>query len=1208
MMRNFWAFITESRQLAIIGLVLIGLFIFLGAEVAKVALVWAFFILGLVLLVALSLWGIRRYRAAKAGRDIGDMLEKQADRAVRSAPAEKRAEVEALRARLHEVVKTIRTSKLGQTSGAAALYQLPWYMVIGNPAAGKSTAVINSGLQFPFADKMGNVIQGIGGTRNCDWFFTTQGILLDTAGRYSVNETDRTEWMGFLGLLKKFRPKAPINGIIIAVSITEVGGNRPEHAINLAKNLRQRVQDLTEKLEIFAPVYVVFTKVDLIAGFSEFFQDNDRALRDRVWGASLPFTVDGTPDALAQFDEKFDELYEGLKEMSVAQMSMARGTHIPPGLLAFPLEFASVKPGLRSFIATLFEDNPFQFKPVFRGFYFTSALQEGAAMSSSGERIAQRFGLALKAREDKPTYVYSRHGFFLRDLFSKVIFADKNLVRQYASRQKIRLRTVTFFAAVGVLGLALGLWSWSYVGNRQLVAHVQADLDKVVKLQADRVDLQSRIEAMGILQDRIEQLERYREDRPWALSLGLYQGGALESKLLDEYYAGLRDVMLKPVTASLEAFLAEQGNVEDSYNALKTYLMLGDKEHVEAGHLTDQIARFWRDWLETNRGNMPREQMIHQAERMISFYLSRVNDENWPLTETKLVVIDQARERLRKVVRGMPARDRVYADIKARASTRFAPMTVVRILNDSTNTLLAGSYAIPGTFTKEAWDGYVEKAIKEAANSESQTSDWVLKTTVRDDLTLEGSPEQIQKSLVTLYKTEYAREWQRFMQGITVTEFQNFEQAVNQMNRLGDPQTSPINKLFNVLYEQTAWGNPSLINAGLQRAQRGFWAWFSQTILRQAPAGVNVNVTPGASLDIPMGPIGKEFSGVARLIVAKDQDRSLLRTYMDALSKIRTRFNQIKAQGDTGPGARQWMIQTLEGSGSELADALKLVDEQMLVGMTDVQKQTLRPLLVRPLMQAYAAIIKPTENEINKTWHAQVFEPFQNTLATKYPFASSSRVEAGPAEIAQMFGPDGTIAKFTNTTIGPLVVRRGDVFTARTWADLGINLAPDFAAKVGRWMAPLSASGQAAAAPAQTVFQIQPLPASGTTEYSVEIDGQVLRYRNTPAQWTNFVWPNPQGTPGAKITATTFDGRTVEITNHTGNFGLEKLINSAQRKRKDGGVFELSWNNGGLTVAVDLRIISSPQVSGDGAASGGNSPQGQGFRDLQLPSLVAGTL
>jgi type VI secretion system protein ImpL len=340
----------------------------------------------------------------------------------------------------------------------------------------------------------------------------------------------------------------------------------------------------------------------------------------------------------------------------------------------------------------------------------------------------------------------------------------------------------------------------------------------------------------------------------------------------------------------------------------------------------------------------------------------------------------------------------------------------------------------------------------------------------------------------------------------------------------------------------------------------------------------------------------------------------LMRAYMDHLSKIRTRFNQLKTQGDPGPGARQLMIQTLEGSGSELADALRFVDEQMLVGMTDVQKQTLRPLLVRPLMQAYAVVVGPTEAELNKIWNAQVFEPFQRNLSTKYPFTPDSRVEANATEMAQIFGADGAISKFTSNTLGPLVVRRGDILTTRTWADIGVQLLPEFSTQVGRWMNASLAKGAGESAVAQdntqtqTVFQIQPLPAPGMTEYSVEIDGQLLRYRNTPSQWNNFVWPNSQGNPGARITAVGFDGKTVEIANHTGRFGLEKLINSAQRKKKENGVFELAWTQAGLTVAVDLRIISSPQVSGDGTASGGTSPQGQGLRGVRLPTSVVGSV
>src|SRR5690606_15000352 len=94
----------------------------------------------------------------------------------------------------------------------------------------------------------------------------------------------------------------------------------------------------------------------------------------------------------------------------------------------------------------------------------------------------------------------------------------------------------------------------------------------------------------------------------------------------------------------------------------------------------------------------------------------------------------------------------------------------------------------------------------------------------------------------------------------------------------------------------------------------------------------------GGSSSPGAGPIGREFAGVARLVGVKEKDASLMTGYLDALSKLRTRLNALKNQGDPGPGAKQFMQQTLEGQGSELAEALRYVDEQMLTGMSDTQK------------------------------------------------------------------------------------------------------------------------------------------------------------------------------------------------------------------------------------------------------------------------------
>ena len=178
-------YLTDYRVLAAIGIVSAAAIAMFGADGLRRTGLWLLALLVLLLLVAAAVWLVRRLRARRAAQGIDRMVAEDADRAVAHARPAAKADTEALRTRMMEAVAAIKSSRIGVLKGKAALYELPWYVIIGNPAAGKSSAILNSGLKFPFGDSRGNVIQGIGGTRNCDWYFTTEGIVLDTAGRYS---------------------------------------------------------------------------------------------------------------------------------------------------------------------------------------------------------------------------------------------------------------------------------------------------------------------------------------------------------------------------------------------------------------------------------------------------------------------------------------------------------------------------------------------------------------------------------------------------------------------------------------------------------------------------------------------------------------------------------------------------------------------------------------------------------------------------------------------------------------------------------------------------------------------------------------------------------------------------------------------------------------------------------------------------------------
>lgn len=1199
--------------------------------------------------IAFFYWKKRKRAAAELG-DLVENTDTGNEDKSKQKTNENTEEVQALRQQMQEAIKTIRKSKLGDETGRAALYELPWYIVIGNPAAGKSSAVLHSGLKFPFMEKNNQLsVKGVGGTRNCDWFFSTEGILLDTAGRYSAYEDDRSEWLSFLNLLKKNRPKAPINGIIIAVSIAELTKNDPNYALELAKNLRSRVQDLTEQLEVHAPVYVIFTKMDLISGFRDFFNDYDKEEREQVWGATIPYPENPEDVNIDEvFEEHFNVLVNGLKDLSTTKLSLRHQRAVSPSLMTFPMEFQSLRPAIRTLMHSLFEDNPFQFKPILRGFYFTSALQEGQVSSQMTELMMQRYGLQLPTIPIDSKQIESDKSYFLNDLFSKVILKDKHLVKQRKNRNQRNYRALAALTSIAVLCLAAGLWTWSYTNNKQLVERVESDLKQVATIQAESSgDLQSQLQSLTILQKRIQQLEKYDEDRPLSLSFGLYQGDSLKQKLFKEYFNGINIIVIKPTQQNIEQFLAEVNantdnlkatalevqnnesfdnataykradptNVEDAYNALKAYLMLSDHSHLETSHLSDQMTRFWRIWLEANRGSMPKSKMIREAEQILSFSLAHISNPEFPLTKNDLGLVDQTRANITEVSKGVPARDRVYAEIKMRASARFPSVTIAQILPENSSETLLGGYSISGTFTRQAWESFVDDEIDKAATSKIVANDWVLGTSAQNDLTLTGSPEQIRQYLVSRYKNEYINEWKKFLSQTHVRESTSFDDHATLMNQLSNVDNSPLKALFETVDYQTQWDNTAAAsNPTGAKARRGFVEWFKQTILRQSPAELrqaealaNNNKQSSSSTSPNNGVIAQEFASIHTLVIPREdnQNLSLIDSYLNSLGDIRTRFNNISRSGDIGPDALLFASQTLSTDGSELSQSLQILDEQILSQANTEMKQIIRPILSKPLTVSFAMLLEPTKTEINKVWQAQVYKPFVDNLQTKYPFTANANIQATPAEIGQFFGNDGYVAKFVNETLSPFIIRRGDQISSKIWNESGLGLNPKFVADFGRYFMNYTGNSTsnntsgATSSNNRTTFQIMPLPVSGLTEYTIVIDGQQLRYRMGTQAWTTFVWPNPTSQPGASIRAKDYDGKDYIVFEEAGNFGVEKLINQAKRTEIGDSIFEMSWAGDGITVPVRFRIISSSQSS---SATGGSSNP---FTGMKLPEEVIG--
>src|SRR6267378_5469151 len=361
------------------------------------------------------------------------------------------------------------------------LYNLPWYVFIGAPGAGKTTALINSGLRFPLADRLGReAVRGVGGTRNCDWWFTEEAVFLDTAGRYTTQQSDRdvdaAAWKSFLQLLKKSRPRRPINGVLVTISVGDLLQQPPAEREPHAQALRSRVQELYKELGVRIPVYVLVTKADLLAGFTEYFSTLGKEERAQAWGFSLRYGKDRLePAALTSELQRLEgRLYDRLPERLEEERDPTRRAL----LYGFPQQFALLRDRLVQFIEAAFTPTKLEAKLVLRGIYFTSGTQEGSPIDRVMGALARGFGLE---RRLLPAQHASGRSYFLTRFLREVVFQEAGLagfdLRWERRRQWIQTGAV---AACGVvLLLALLAWWVSSAKNTRYLAEVEGKFGEV---------------------------------------------------------------------------------------------------------------------------------------------------------------------------------------------------------------------------------------------------------------------------------------------------------------------------------------------------------------------------------------------------------------------------------------------------------------------------------------------------------------------------------------------------------------------------------------------------------------------------------------------------------------------------------------------------------------------------------------------------------
>ena len=311
-------------------------------------------------------------------------------------------ELESIQARFSQAVESLKDTRFpNPDERPRAVDEIPWCVMIGAPGSGKTTAPLNFGLRFPlYTADSGASVPGVGGTRNCDWWFADEAVLLDTAGHYTMQESDRkadaAAWHGFLTLLHQHRPERPLNGALVTISVMDLMLWAKAKRAKFAGHVRMRLSEMYAALNQRFLIYVLVSKMDLLGGFTEFFGDYDQTACMQVWGTTFGHDID--PALIAPpYAEEFTALEERLGAEMLARLHEELDLQRRAAIYCFPQQFHPIGELVGEILAQAFGTQLNQRPLQLRGVYYTSATQEGNPIDRVLATMARTFRLERNA-------------------------------------------------------------------------------------------------------------------------------------------------------------------------------------------------------------------------------------------------------------------------------------------------------------------------------------------------------------------------------------------------------------------------------------------------------------------------------------------------------------------------------------------------------------------------------------------------------------------------------------------------------------------------------------------------------------------------------------------------------------------------------------------------------------------------------------------
>lgn len=487
----------------------------------------------------------------------------------------------------------IRRSAWRPAGGAA--YRKPCYLVLGASGSGKSALI----------EALGGVADDDAPPRAAAWRFADDAVFVDTTGDCAVpdsrSDADGPAWSALLSAMKAMRPRRPVNGILLVLSIPDlVAWNAIERRVH-AQAIRRRLIEARRRLGVRLPVHIVCTKADRIAGFGAFFDSLTDDERRQVWGMVFPAEDAAPPPVGERVATVFATLVGRLDGRLLGRLNQEPDIRVRAAAFGFPLQVAALEERLADLLGVAWADELGFEPPLLRSLYLTSA------RTGAGEAV-DALSLGLPPPPDPAVAENASAPCFLDRFKPDILLPEADLVGEDRTLARIRrIRRALAFAAMVVGAFALaGFWARSYHGNLALIQRTDEAVARVEEAlrqfdtpprslnKVEDTDFAALLPVLDAMRDLPAGYAERDRWPPLALTGGLYQGSTLGRAGEAMYARALRSLFLSRILLRVEDVMRVSWlRPDDLQSALRAYLMLGGRLPLDRAHLSAWLAADW---------------------------------------------------------------------------------------------------------------------------------------------------------------------------------------------------------------------------------------------------------------------------------------------------------------------------------------------------------------------------------------------------------------------------------------------------------------------------------------------------------------------------------------------------------------------------------------------------------------------------------------